>query len=85
MYKIKARVDITADPPILANMKQCDLCGACVGICPPNCITMTDRLISVETDDCIKCGFCIPTCPVGALSWNEFPAVRSNGNGRESN
>ncbi|MFN3821283.1 MAG: DUF362 domain-containing protein [bacterium] len=71
MGRIKARLDIIVDPPISVNSERCDLCGACVGICPANCIGMDEHRLWVELGSCIKCGFCIPTCPLGALSWNE--------------
>jgi Fe-S-cluster-containing hydrogenase component 2 len=61
-------------------MQVCDLCGACVGICPTNCMDMSEHLLEVVGEDCIKCGFCLPTCPLGALSWNEDNA-KTNGSG----
>ncbi len=71
MSKIKARLDITAETPILVNPRLCDQCGACVGICPADCITLDEYTLGIVGPDCIKCGFCIPACPVEALSWNE--------------
>ncbi len=71
MTTIKARTDITANPPILFNGGRCDLCGCCVGVCPPNCITMYETCIEVDGVVCIRCGFCLPACPVGAIDWNE--------------
>lgn len=71
MAKVKARLDITADPPILVNPDRCDLCGACVGICPPDCIVMDEHSLRIVSADCIRCGFCIPVCPVAALKWND--------------
>jgi len=80
LSKIKARLDIAADPPILVRSRQCDLCGACVGICPANCIAMDERKLWVIGPECIKCGFCIPACPVEALTWNEG-GIEGNGSG----
>jgi len=71
MDDVKARLDITADPPILVNLDRCDLCGACVGVCLPDCIVMTDHSLKIIGQECIKCGLCIPACPLEALSWNE--------------
>lgn len=76
MTKLTARLDITADPPVLVNQNCCDLCGACVGVCPSDCIVMNEHTLRIIGMDCIKCGFCIPVCPLEALSWNE-----DNGNG----
>jgi ferredoxin len=81
MPKVKARLDIVADPPVLVNPRLCDLCGGCVGICPADCIEMDERSLRIIGPDCIKCGFCIPVCPVKALSWNEKPSLNGNGSG----
>lgn len=80
MSKIKARLDITADLPILVDHRLCDQCGACVGMCPADCITLNEFTLAITGADCIKCGFCIPACPVEALSWNEsnLPAALGN-------
>jgi len=77
MSKITARLDVAGDPPILVNQRVCDLCGGCVAVCPPDCIKLDERKLTIRGSDCIKCGFCIPVCPVEALSWNESPS--SNG------
>ena len=82
MAKVKARLDITADPPILIDAASCDLCGACVGVCPPDVIIMTEKTLRIA-GGCIKCGICIPVCPLAALSWNEVEVgAVSSGNGK---
>jgi len=45
----------------------CNYCGACVGICPVNCIFLDETIIKIDEERCIKCGFCIRGCPVGAI------------------
>ena len=82
MIKVRARLDITNVPPILVNEKRCDLCGACVGVCPPDVMVMTDRSLKIM-DGCIKCGFCIQVCPLEALAWNESPALEVLSAGEE--
>ena len=79
--KVKARLDITAEPPILIDEAGCDLCGGCVGVCPPDVIVMTERSLRIAPG-CIKCGLCIPVCPLGALGWNEAGAAAPGGDGR---
>jgi NAD-dependent dihydropyrimidine dehydrogenase PreA subunit len=74
MSKIKARLDITADPPVLIDPRLCDQCGACIAICPANCLELDEFRLTIVGPDCIKCGFCIPACPVDALAWNEDSA-----------
>jgi ferredoxin len=81
MTRVKARLDIITEPPILVADELCDLCGGCVGVCPPDVIVMTERTLLIA-EGCIKCGLCIPVCPLGALSWNESGAAESGGDSR---
>lgn len=46
----------------------CCGCGACVSICPKNCIKLTPNeygvlLPEINNDMCINCGLCDKTCP----------------------
>ena len=41
-------------------------CGACVGTCPVNAMTLEETHVTVSPD-CISCLLCLRTCPVGAL------------------
>jgi NADPH-dependent glutamate synthase beta subunit-like oxidoreductase len=65
--------DIMLDPGL------CILCGLCVDVCPPNCITIVraDRIgagtaaqsaLLLDEDRCIRCALCVNRCPPGALS-----------------
>jgi Pyruvate/2-oxoacid:ferredoxin oxidoreductase delta subunit len=45
----------------------CITCGKCVGACPFNAISITDKP-NVDTSMCKCCGRCVPVCPVGAIS-----------------
>jgi formate dehydrogenase beta subunit len=74
-------LNITLEPSL------CILCGACVDICPENCIRILpaddilelapDRPSSVlvlQEELCIRCGLCVDRCPTDALfmdSWSE--------------
>ncbi|MEU8798568.1 ferredoxin family protein [Spirillospora sp. NPDC048819] len=44
-----------------------ELDGACVEVCPVDCIYegLTKRYIN--PDECIDCGACLPECPVNAI------------------
>jgi formate hydrogenlyase subunit 6/NADH:ubiquinone oxidoreductase subunit I len=55
------------------------LCGLCVDVCPPNCITIAradhldlgtagQSVLLLDEDACIRCGLCVNRCPPGALS-----------------
>lgn len=41
--------------------------GACVQVCPMDCIYEGDDQFFVHPDECIICGMCISVCPTGAI------------------
>ena len=45
----------------------CYGCGACIGLCPTNALSMKGLLAIVEQSQCTYCELCIPSCPVDAL------------------
>lgn len=51
---------------ITVDQAMCMRCGACVGSCPTNALTLEETRITVN-DDCISCLLCTRACPVGAL------------------
>lgn len=64
---------------IMLSPELCILCGLCVDVCPPGCITIAraDRVgagteqqsvLLLDEDLCIRCGLCVNRCPPGALS-----------------
>lgn len=48
------------------NIKVCDGCGTCVGMCPTLALQLTPRLV-VDEKLCESCGVCVDICPVAAL------------------
>jgi ferredoxin len=52
---------------ITVDYDRCSYCGACVAVCPPDCITLHDATLIIEHDLCTRCRRCIPACPTGAL------------------
>ena len=65
------------------NRRMCMWCGACVGICPKNAITLHETRIEFY-DECDLCGTCLKACPVGAVSMvktGEKDAVGASGEG----
>lgn len=49
------------------DKEKCIGCGACVGACPVEAITMNDEGKAViDAEKCISCGTCVAVCPVGA-------------------
>ena len=64
---------------VMLSPELCILCGLCVDVCPPNCITITradevglggeqQSALLLDEDLCIRCGLCVNRCPPGALS-----------------
>jgi len=64
---------------IMLDPALCILCGLCVDVCPPNCITIvradtagvgtdTQSVLLLDEDLCIRCGLCVNRCPPAALS-----------------
>jgi len=64
---------------IMLDPDLCILCGLCVDVCPPNCITIAradhldlgseeQSVLLLDEDLCIRCGLCVNRCPPGALS-----------------
>ncbi len=46
---------------------KCDFCGACVTVCPPDCIELRESSISINHNDCINCNLCVYICPIEVL------------------
>lgn len=45
----------------------CVGCGACVGVCPVDAISLVNGVAVIDPKKCINCGACAATCPVGAI------------------
>ena len=47
--------------------------GACVDVCPVDCIHSSDadEMYYIDPKECIDCGACEPVCPVTAI-FDEF-------------
>jgi ferredoxin len=41
--------------------------GACVPVCPVDCIYVGGRMLYIQPDECIDCGVCLSVCPVAAI------------------
>jgi len=49
----------------------CDFCGACVSVCPPDCIEIQEANIFIDQQTCIDCNLCVYACPLDVLSSND--------------
>ncbi|MGB0780683.1 MAG: 4Fe-4S binding protein [Candidatus Poseidoniaceae archaeon] len=56
-----------AQPHFVVEEDLCYGCGACIGLCPTNALSMKGLLAIVEQLQCTYCELCIPSCPVDAL------------------
>ncbi len=50
---------------------KCDFCGACVSICPPDCIELEEANIRIDDETCIDCDLCVYVCPLEVLSHHD--------------
>jgi ferredoxin len=41
--------------------------GACVEVCPVDCIYEGGRMYYIHPEECINCGICVSVCPVDAI------------------
>ena len=46
---------------------KCCYCGACVSVCPANCIELKETKIIIDHEKCINCQNCVRICPTGAM------------------
>ena len=54
--------------------------GACIDVCPVDCIYEGDDMMYINPEECIDCAACEPVCPVTAIfpeetlpeEWNRF-------------
>ena len=46
---------------------KCDFCGACVAVCPVDCIDLQEADISIQHTVCIDCDLCAQICPIEVL------------------
>jgi ferredoxin len=50
--------------------------GACVDVCPVDCIYEGGRMYYIQPDECVNCGICVSVCPVEAIfSDDRLPAA----------
>lgn len=70
---IRSRIRVTLPPPerIMAYIIT-EACidrsdGACLEVCPVDCIYEGERARYINPDECVDCGACEPVCPVQAI------------------
>ena len=51
--------------------------GACIEVCPVDCIFEGEESMYINPVDCINCGACEPECPVEAIYDDEKTAIEA--------
>ena len=46
---------------------RCDFCGACITVCPVDCIEVREASIKIDAVVCIDCNLCVEICPIEVL------------------
>ena len=56
----------------MINIREdlCDYCGACISVCPVDCIEVREYSIKIDDILCIDCDLCVYICPVEVLESN---------------
>jgi len=56
----------------MINIREdlCDYCGACISVCPVDCIEVREYSIQIDSILCIDCDLCIYICPIEVLESN---------------
>lgn len=49
--------------------------GACIAVCPVDCIAEGKESMYINPEVCIDCGACVPECPVDAIFDTEEDAI----------
>lgn len=60
--------------------------GACVDVCPVDCIYDVGRMMVIDPSECIDCAACEAECPVDAIfteqdlpeEWADFRAINAS-------
>jgi ferredoxin len=53
---------------VVIDPQLCHSCGACVAVCPPDSLFLTNVHLKVDHNTCTVCERCIRVCPVHAIS-----------------
>lgn len=67
---VKHQIPMMAASGYVAQVDQslCNLCAACVEVCPFGALTANASCLERNWDLCMGCGVCVDQCPPGALS-----------------
>ena len=57
-----------ADKKIIIDASLCDGCGACIKVCPMDCLEMNEGKVVIRRGDCLVCQACEAECRRGAIT-----------------
>lgn len=66
----KSSIKDISDSALLRNnglsiqSELCDFCGACVAVCPVDCIELKESEITIDSEICTYCLICVHACPI---------------------
>ena len=60
------------DEKLIIDRRLCDYCGACVAVCPVDCIELKEKEIEIDFEECTVCMNCVYTCPQHIIKENEL-------------
>lgn len=63
--RFKPKVEAMTKKPAI-DRAHCMHCGACVGACPENAMTLQEVWVEF-LPNCTNCGVCARACPAGAI------------------
>jgi Pyruvate/2-oxoacid:ferredoxin oxidoreductase delta subunit len=63
----------------VVDSNQCDECGLCIPLCPPNAIALRRAGLHIDAQVCTGCQKCIAPCPVFALTMVDRPRAEATG------
>ncbi len=52
---------------MIINNELCDVCGACVAVCPVDAISVTEFSVCIDYEICTNCNNCKIICPAKAI------------------
>ncbi|WP_456369804.1 4Fe-4S binding protein [Geoglobus sp.] len=54
--------------PAIIDATKCDGCGACIGACKGDAISLNGSVAVVDEGACMECGACVRACPNNAIT-----------------
>lgn len=61
---------------VVVDESLCDLCGTCAGVCPANCIEISETRVTIDYNECIECLNCVSICPFEAVRVNREEVIK---------